>query len=79
VFEKRVLRTIFGPTKEKVTGVWKTAALKFHCMYSLQILLGVFNKIARACGMYTFRPALGSPRLLFHGFFSGGKAAELSS
>ena len=52
---------------------------EFQCMYSLQILLGVFNKIARACGMYTFRPALRPLRLPFHGFFPGSKAAEVSS
>jgi hypothetical protein len=34
-------------------------------MYFLQIL-GVFNKIARAYGMYTFRPGLGQPSFL-HG------------
>jgi hypothetical protein len=43
VFENRVLRTIFGPEKDEVTGEWRK--LRSFIFYSYpQILLGRSNQ-----------------------------------
>jgi hypothetical protein len=45
VFENRVLRNIFGPKKEEVTGGWtKLNYENLHNLYPHQILFGSFNQ-----------------------------------
>jgi hypothetical protein len=45
VFENRVLRRIFGPRGEEVTGGWrKLHHEELHNFYSLPNILGVSNK-----------------------------------
>jgi hypothetical protein len=56
VFENRVLRRIFGPKRDEVTGEWKKLHNELHDLYSStkynsgdQIKK---NKMGRACGTY---------------------------
>jgi hypothetical protein len=45
VFENRVLRIIFGPKRDEVTGEWrKLRNEELHILYSPQILLGRSNQ-----------------------------------
>jgi hypothetical protein len=45
VFENRVLRGIFGPKRDEVTGEWrKLHGGKLHNLYHHQILLGRSNQ-----------------------------------
>jgi hypothetical protein len=45
VFENRVLRRIFEPNKDEVTGKWrKLHNEKLHILYFPQILLGKSNQ-----------------------------------
>jgi hypothetical protein len=44
VLEKKVLRTIFGPVKEELTGGWKKAHNeRFHNLYSLPDIIRVIR------------------------------------
>jgi hypothetical protein len=41
VFENRVIRRMFGPKRDEVTGEWrKLHNVELHILYSPQILLG---------------------------------------
>jgi hypothetical protein len=45
VFKNRVLRRIFGPRRDEVTGEWrKLHNEEFNIFYSCQILLGRSNQ-----------------------------------
>jgi hypothetical protein len=45
VFENRILRRIFGPKKDKVTGEWrKVHNVELNILYSSQILLDRSNR-----------------------------------
>jgi hypothetical protein len=45
VFESRVLRRIFGPKRDEVTGEWrKLHSKEFRHLYSSQILLCTLNQ-----------------------------------
>jgi hypothetical protein len=45
VFENRVLRKIFGPKRDEVTGKWrKLHSEELHILYSSAILLGRSNQ-----------------------------------
>jgi hypothetical protein len=40
VFENRVLRRIFGPKKDEVTGEWtRLYTMEFHSLYSLSDII----------------------------------------
>jgi hypothetical protein len=45
VFENRVLRRIFGPKRDEVTGEWRSYTMKSFIFYTPpQILLGRSNQ-----------------------------------
>jgi hypothetical protein len=49
VFDNRVLRRIFGPKTDKVTGEWrKLHNGKLHNLYSSPISLGRTNQVERS-------------------------------
>jgi hypothetical protein len=51
VFENRVLRRIFGPKRDEVTGGWrKLLNEELHDLYSSQSIIGIINsrKMRRA-------------------------------
>jgi len=58
VFENRVLRGIFGPKRDEVTGEWRNLHLRSLMIctaHQIQVLLGdqiEKNKTDRAFGMY---------------------------
>jgi len=56
VFENRVLRRIFGPKRDEVTGEWRNLHLRSLMICTdNQILLGdqiEKNEMGRACSMY---------------------------
>jgi hypothetical protein len=44
VFEKKVMRRIFGPTRDEVTGGWrKLHNEEFHNLYSSPIIIGMMK------------------------------------
>ena len=56
MFENRVLRRVFGPKRDEVTGEWrKLDNEELNDLYSLpNIVRGKIetNEMGRACGMY---------------------------
>jgi hypothetical protein len=57
VFEKRVLRRIFGPTRDEVTGEWrKLRGGELHNLYSLPDIIRRIkiteNEVGGACGTH---------------------------
>jgi hypothetical protein len=53
VFENRVLRGVFGPERDEVTGEWgKLRNEKLNYLYSLPSIVRVLNKMGGACGAY---------------------------
>jgi hypothetical protein len=71
VFESRVLRRVFGPKRDEVTGEWrKLHNEELNDLYSLPNIVRVAkietNEIGRACGMYgedrgVYRVLVGKP------------------
>jgi hypothetical protein len=43
VFENRVLRRIFGPKRDKVTGQWRRLLEEFHDLYSSPDIIRVID------------------------------------
>ena len=56
VYENRLLRRIFGPTRDGVTGVWrKLHTEELNDLYSTQYCAGdkiEKNEMGRTCGTY---------------------------
>jgi hypothetical protein len=55
VFENRVLRRIFGPKRDEVTGEWrKLHNEELNDLYCSPNIVWVIkkNEMSRACGMY---------------------------
>jgi hypothetical protein len=56
VFQNRVLRRVFGPKRDKVTGEWrKLHNEELNDLYSLPSIVQVkieTNEMGRACGTY---------------------------
>jgi len=57
VFENRVLREVFGPKRDEVSGVWrKLHNEELNDQYSLPSIVRVVkietNEMGRACGAY---------------------------
>jgi hypothetical protein len=51
VFENRVLRRIFGPKRDKVTGEWKLHSEELHNLYSSPDIIRQVkaNEVGGAC------------------------------
>jgi hypothetical protein len=50
VFENRMLRTIFGPKRDEVTGDWsKLHNEELHNLYSSSNIIRMINEMGRAC------------------------------
>jgi hypothetical protein len=53
VFENRVLRKVFGPKRNEVTGEWrKLHNEELNDLYSLPNIVRETNEMGRACGAY---------------------------
>jgi hypothetical protein len=56
VFENRVLRRIFGPKRDKITGEWrKLHNEELHNLYSSQNIVRQISQgglVSRTCGMH---------------------------
>ena len=53
VFENSVLRRIFGPKRDGVTGEWrKSLTEELNNLYFSPNIVGVINEIGRACSTY---------------------------
>jgi hypothetical protein len=50
VFEKRVLRRIFGPKREEEIGVWRKMRDELHNLYSLQNIIRMTKSRMRSVG-----------------------------
>jgi hypothetical protein len=50
VFENRVLRRIFGPKRDEVTGEWrKLHNEELHDLYSSPSIIRIMDEMGRAC------------------------------
>jgi hypothetical protein len=55
VFENRILRRIFGPKRDEVTGVGKTTYKELYALYSLPNIIQEIElrrQMGRACNTY---------------------------
>jgi hypothetical protein len=74
VFENRVLRRIFGPKRDEVTGGWRKLHKELHGLYSLPSIIRVIK--ARRVRWVGYVERMGEVRGAWLGSLKGGKHWE---